>query len=108
MAKNEVSHDPNTPGPRISQGYHPINLRGPVPKRDGPWECSGRVKPPLGTEEKGKRFCPVLGVFPPLYWEKLHKGITKVITTTETIAEAIIIQSEVGSSDHQTEHTRGT
>ena len=39
-------------------------------------------KTPLGTEEKGKRFYPILGVFSPLYWEKLPKGITKVITTT--------------------------
>ena len=82
MVKNEVSHDWNAPGPRIGRGYHPINLRGPVPKRDGLWECSGRVKPPLGMEEKGKRFCPILGVFFLLYWEKLRKGITKVITTT--------------------------
>ena len=39
-------------------------------------------KTPLGTEEKEKRFYPILGVFSPLYWEKLRKGITKVITTT--------------------------
>ena len=39
-------------------------------------------KTPLGMEEKGKRFYPILGVFSPLYWEKLPKGITKVITTT--------------------------
>ena len=44
-------------------------------------------KTPLGTEEKGKRFYPILGVFSPLYWEKLPKGITKVITTTEGARE---------------------
>ena len=45
MGKKEVSHNCNTPGTRIGWGYHPINLKGPVPIRDESWECSGRVKP---------------------------------------------------------------
>ena len=46
-------------------------------------------KTPLGTEEKGKRFYPILGVFSLLYWEKLPKGITKVITTIALLWPAI-------------------
>ena len=65
MGKNEVSHDRNTPGTEIGRGYHPINLKGPVPKRDGPWECSGRVKP--HCERRGalrKGFPQLLEFFP--------------------------------------------
>ena len=50
MGKKEVSHDCNTPG------ASPINLKGPVPKRDELWECSGRVKPHRerrGSPQKG-------------------------------------------------------
>ena len=66
MGKKEVSHDCNTPGTRIGQGYHLINLKGPVSKRDELWECSGRIKPHCecrGSPQKG--FSPAPWVFSP-------------------------------------------
>ena len=65
MGNHEVSHDHNTSGTRIGQGCHPINLRGPVPKRDWSWERSRRVKP--HRERRGvlsKGFPRLLEFFP--------------------------------------------
>ena len=56
MGKNVFSHDRSTPGARIGQRYHLINLRGPIPNRDGLWECCGGVKPHReyrGAPQKG-------------------------------------------------------
>ena len=83
MGKNKVSHDRNTPGTRISQGCHPVNLRGPVPKRDGPSQRSGRVKPHREHREPSERVFP----FPlknfALGLEIRNNNFTTVVRTTD-------------------------
>ena len=39
--KKDVSHDYNTPGARIGQGYHPINLGMLFPKEMDCWNALG-------------------------------------------------------------------
>ena len=82
MGKNEVFHDCNTPGTGIGWGYHPINLKGPVPKRDGPWECSGRVNPIASIGEPSERVSPDSLSFFPIFLDIFHNRFTKVVRTT--------------------------
>ena len=89
MRKNENSHDCNTPGAKIGQGYHQIKPKGPVPKRDGPLECCGGVKPHCKHRRVLRKVFPFPLKNSALGLEIHNKSKTIVVSTTRMLCSLV-------------------